>query len=42
MKTFGGLTFNVDGVLSKFSEVFYSRGNDINFGYGGFGLFIGS
>lgn len=42
MKTLGGLTFNVDGVLSKFSEALHSRGNDINSGYGGSGSSTGS
>lgn len=42
VKTLGGLTFNVDGVLSKFSEALHSRGNDINSGYGGSGSSTGS
>ncbi|XP_062614422.1 centrosome-associated protein 350-like [Saccostrea cucullata] len=42
VKNLGGLTFNVDGVLSKFSEALHSRGNDINSGYGGSGSSTGS
>nr|XP_022322743.1 centrosome-associated protein 350-like [Crassostrea virginica] len=42
VRNVGGLTFNVDGVLSKFNEALHSRGNDINSGYGGSGSSAGS
>ena len=37
VKNIEGINFNIDGIMSKFSEALHNRGADVNSGYAGSG-----